>query len=193
MPEVAVRTRTERSEGDVYQHGSLSRNCPSRGGHETQPCSIQALHQWLGEEVRAPSFPWPHPAATGEPQPSPSSHGSYTWTREMYFPDMDCGGGLCSGEGAAAGSGAPCQDAAHLQGCHENRPRSRSERGGDAERGAAGRLGSIAQARSREEQPEARSGEVFGAAGGTGRWREATGNRLKLFENQENKSALTQS
>lgn len=146
MPEVAVRTRTECSEGDVYQRGSLSRNCPSRVGHVTQPCSIRALHQWLGEEVRAPSFPWPHPAATGEPQPSPSSHGSYTWTREMYFPDVDCGGRLCSGEGAAAGSGAPCRDAAHLQGCHENRPRSRSERGGDVERGAAGRLGSVAQA-----------------------------------------------
>lgn len=151
MPEVAVRTRTECSEGDIYQHGSLSRNCPSRGGHVAQPCSIRALHQWLREEVQAPSFPWPHPAATGEPQPSLSSRSSYTWTREMYFPDVGCGGRLCSGEGAA-GSGTPCRDAAHLQACHENRPQSRSERGGDAERGTADRLGSIAQALEEEAE-----------------------------------------
>lgn len=187
MPGVILRITTEQTEGNVYQHSSLS---PSSRGHVIQHSSRHYTRS-RGEKFQAPSFPWSDPTTPGEPHPTLLSCISHMWTKETLLSIWAAVDDTTALFWRRRGSRIRCWDAANLELLCENRPRSKTCRGDNTEKkklSQAGQRDTDTARGSRKGKPEAGAGEPFE----TGRWREAIGKIFEPITNQ-NKSVLARS
>lgn len=148
MPEFVLRTVTEQTKGNVYQHGSLN---PSSGGHVIKCCSKHCSRS-QGEKVQAPSSPRSNPAAPGKGTSHPfvlqflhvNKRNAYYQPGPRWKTQL-----LCLEE---KGEQIRCWEAASLQSLSKNWPGFKCRRGDNAENRNPGRLGSTTQAPSEEAE-----------------------------------------